>query len=355
MMGGGIERYYLNFILLNKEKRVADIDILTTTVGKRNIVKMYPLFPADRIIAFPTLNNRFSFFISKLFLTYYLIKYKLVHIANFESYFTPLYYFMSTKTKVTLNIIDCRFEPELDNGHYETLKELISSSALVGIYSWYKNAEGPIRRLNPSLYFKAAQYCFTDNNRFKPADKRNIIVFAARITMYKRADHFINAVRICLEEFTELFAVWEFTIWGDGPMKEQIEKMLKKLNLNKKIKIGHCRDMSEIFNLSSIFVSTQMYENFTSLSMLEAMAAGNAIIAYNVGQTEDFVKSKENGILVEEDPRALALAMKTIVESKGLCEKFQSGSYKLARELHTITNFTDEIFSFWDKSISCSN
>lgn len=131
-------------------------------------------------------------------------------------------------------------------------------------------------------------------------------------------------------------------------MREEIARQISEMGQAGKIKTGFSKDMSAIFNATSIFVSTQMYENFTSLSMLEAMAAGNAIIAYDVGQTSLFIKHNVNGLLVnEETPEALANAIERLVRDPELLRSFRQESHSIAKNIHNIENFSEELFAFW--------
>lgn len=342
--GGGVERLYINYILYNQS-----VDIITTSESKNNILKLCPNFPQKNIKTFKALKNRFNHFFA-CFQVLYLIKsnrYSLIHIANFDSYFEPLYRYMASKVKLSLNIIDCRFEPEFNESRYTTIKKFISSDCLSGIFSWYQNPENRIKQLNKSLYFKAASVCFTDYQNFKPADKKNIIVFAARLSATKRVEHYLKAVKFCLQNSPKLFSTWEFLLWGNGEMRESIDSMLIDLGIEKRIKLGYSKDMSEIFNQSAIFVSTQMYENFTSLSMLEAMGSGNAIISYDLGQTSFFVKDGVNGILVkEEKPEFIAKAMEVLVSSSEKLKAYQTASSELARNTHNVEIFSHEFLAF---------
>jgi glycosyltransferase involved in cell wall biosynthesis len=349
--GGGVERFYLNFIKMNLNKLVK-VDIITTLKSKKNILNLYPDFPKNKLKAFPELNNRFGYDISKLFLSIYLklFNYRLVHIANFDSFYLKLYFFLAKRTKLSLNIIDCRFAPEYSNERYNSIKRFVKSNSLSGIFSWYENTKDIIQRLNPHLFFKSATVCFTDYQKFQKKNKENKIVFAARLFESKRPYHYIKAISICLNNDANLFETWKFLLWGDGEMRDDITSQIEELGLKNKIQIGYSKNMSEIFNTSSVFVSTQMYENFTSLSMLEAMASGNAIISYDVGQTNYFVKDKVNGILVtEENPEAIALAIIELVKSPNNLETYQIESAKIAKEVHNVENFSMELFSFWNE------
>jgi len=110
------------------------------------------------------------------------------------------------------------------------------------------------------------------------------------------------------------------------------------------------KNPKEVFVTTKCFVSTQDFENFPSLAMNEAMVAGNAIIARNVGQTELFVKEKQNGFLLSEDS-AQGLANK-ILEYISLSEtekqKMSDSSIELTQKVHTYTNFKSQMETIWE-------
>jgi glycosyltransferase involved in cell wall biosynthesis len=87
--------------------------------------------------------------------------------------------------------------------------------------------------------------------------------------------------------------------------------------------------------------------------MNEAMSAGNAIIARNVGQTELFVKHMKNGLLTEPDnEEGLALAMSYFIDHPELHENMARESIRLTEEVHTFSNFKTQIETFWDHTLN---
>lgn len=345
--GGGIERYFVNFSNLIQSR--THLDIITTAEGKKNIKRVFPHYPPDNIRIFPLVNNRFSTLISKAYL-YYLIKrnrYEIIHIANYDAYFHELYLSISKYTKVTLNIIDCRFSPEVEHTRYFKIKEFIRAKCLSGILSWYSNTESVIRAISPEVKFKAIDYCFTDIQKFKPGEKKKQVVFAARLSVFKRPLDYLDAVSILLESNPQLKEEWEFLLYGDGELADSVQHRIDTTELKNVIRRGVANDMSPVFNASSIFVSTQMYENFTSLSMLEAMSSGNAIVSYNVGETIRFVRPGQNGLLIPESPVALASALLHLMRDEEKLNSFQQESTMIARTVHTFENFSEEIIDFW--------
>jgi glycosyltransferase involved in cell wall biosynthesis len=110
--------------------------------------------------------------------------------------------------------------------------------------------------------------------------------------------------------------------------------------------------MTHIFEESKCFISTQDFENFPSLAMNEAMAAGNAIISRNVGQTNLFVKHLINGVLTDSDTaEGLASAIEYYISHPQMHEGMQNESIRLTEEVHTFENFKFQIENFWDKTI----
>jgi len=129
--------------------------------------------------------------------------------------------------------------------------------------------------------------------------KKNVIVFAGRLDDQKDPEFFVKAVEKVIRNGKD--ANYQFFIYGKGPLKDRIQKYINENGLAEKIKMDYNPKMKTVFLTSKAFVSTQLYENFPSMSMAEAMACENVIIAKNVGQTDYFVKNNENGFLVDEN------------------------------------------------------
>ena len=139
-------------------------------------------------------------------------------------------------------------------------------------------------------------------------------------------------------------------MYGRGDLHNEVFEALKKYNLQDLISIDINLDMTSVFEKSKCFVSTQEFENFPSLSMNEAMAAGNIIISRNVGQTELFVKDGVNGLLLKSDnPTGLADAINWFINNTDKHEKMATESVKLTTQVHNFENFRKQLESFWLK------
>ena len=88
---------------------------------------------------------------------------------------------------------------------------------------------------------------------------------------------------------------------GDGPEKQNLMKLTSELNLEKRISFpGYVTDDEKYKHLSvaDIFILTSVHEGF-GIVFMEAMFCGLPIVCTNYGGQVDFLKNKENAILID--------------------------------------------------------
>lgn len=87
-------------------------------------------------------------------------------------------------------------------------------------------------------------------------------------------------------------------IIGDGPERNQLELLAKKMGLNGKIRfLGQRNDVFQILDLIDIFVFSSGGEAF-SIILLEAMAKAKPIVAFDVKGVDEAIVTHETGFLV---------------------------------------------------------
>ena len=136
---------------------------------------------------------------------------------------------------------------------------------------------------------------------------------------------------------------------GDGDLSKEMEALIIAEGLEDLVVRKLSGDLSTIYPTTSCYVSTQDFENFPSLSMMEAMACGNAIIARNVGQTSLMVDDEKNGLVLKEDsPEGLVEMLKKYIKSTD-DERIamQKESVRIVEEVHTSASFISQIEDFW--------
>lgn len=130
----------------------------------------------------------------------------------------------------------------------------------------------------------------------------------------KGYEYLIKAFKILISNFQ--FPI-SLVIIGEGRERENLEKLIKKYNLEKNIILtGKIKNASELLNAFNIYVCSSVKEGFP-YSILEAMGAGLPIISSNVGGIPEMIEDKESGLLIEPaDPEKLANKIKYLMKNK---------------------------------------
>ena len=102
---------------------------------------------------------------------------------------------------------------------------------------------------------------------------------------------------------------------GDGPLRDYVERAIGTLELREAVRVlGTVDDIDSLMSGSDFFVLSSISEGI-SMTLLEAMAHGLAIVATSVGGTPEVVVHDETGLLVPpRDPDALADAIVWMIQ-----------------------------------------
>jgi len=113
-----------------------------------------------------------------------------------------------------------------------------------------------------------------------------------------------------------------FVIVGEGECLQELKELVKQRGLEDIFHFaGFHSDTSPYMRSFDIFALPSLSEGLSS-AILEAMANSLPIIATEVGGIPELVKHRDNGLLVApEDPSALALAIRQLVENPEECRR----------------------------------
>ena len=147
-----------------------------------------------------------------------------------------------------------------------------------------------------------------DLTRFDPLPVREggPVVTVARLSPEKDIGTLLRATALAARA-DESF---HLEIAGDGPCMADLRRTAAELGLNGRVRFhGQVRDVPGLLARAGLFVLPSLTEG-VSLTLLEAMACGLAIVATRVGGNPEVVADGETGLLTPPgDPAALAHAM----------------------------------------------
>jgi glycosyltransferase involved in cell wall biosynthesis len=131
-------------------------------------------------------------------------------------------------------------------------------------------------------------------------------VIVARLVPEKDMETLLRAVDLVRREEPS----FQLEIAGDGVCLPQLRALAVALNLGDHVRfLGPTRDVPALLARAQLFVLSSISEG-VSLTLLEAMATGLAVVATNVGGNSEVVADGETGLLVPpRDPAGLAAAM----------------------------------------------
>jgi sugar transferase (PEP-CTERM/EpsH1 system associated) len=103
---------------------------------------------------------------------------------------------------------------------------------------------------------------------------------------------------------------WRLVLVGDGPERASLEQTIAELGIGARVSLlGHRDDVAELLGGLDIFVLPSISEGMSN-TLLEALAAGVAVIASDVGGNREIIEADRSGLLFPPgDPQAAAQAI----------------------------------------------
>lgn len=140
-----------------------------------------------------------------------------------------------------------------------------------------------------------------------------IIVTVAALVGHKDYPTLLRAAQTVLGKTDKI----TFLAVGDGPNKVTLLTLAEELKLGSRFKFaGYRKDVGRFLKLADIFVLASKTEGLGT-SLLDAAAAGCAIVATRAGGIPEIVKNGNTGLLVPtQQPEALAEALLELVNNQ---------------------------------------
>jgi len=174
--------------------------------------------------------------------------------------------------------------------------------------------------------------------------KSKKIIAMGRLNSQKGFDFLIEAWAKLESDFKD----WEVNIFGEGLLKEQLQKQIDDKELKKIFLRGYSKDVSKDMAESSIFVFSSRYEGF-GLVLLEAQAIGLPCVSFDCKEgPAEIIDDGVNGFLVEPlNVNLLSEKMRTLMKNEELRKQF---SEKSTKDLGKFER--SQIIDKWDKLLS---
>ena len=158
-------------------------------------------------------------------------------------------------------------------------------------------------------------------------ENRISIIFARRLVEYRGTRIFTNAIK----KIKRMHPDVSVTIAGEGPEKKWMQEQLQEFSGVTFTSYKPDESLS-IHQKHDIAVVPTRGSEGTSLSLLEAMATGCAVIATNVGGMTNIILDGFNGLMISPDSDELADALLKLIENEELRKKLSCNARETVTE-----------------------
>lgn len=160
--------------------------------------------------------------------------------------------------------------------------------------------------------------------------QHNRLVMVARFEQPKDQQLLLQALSLVKGD-------WQLQLIGDGPLLEDARQCAAALALSERVEFAGARnDVAVQLGRAGIFVLLSRWEGLP-LTILEAMRAGLAVVASRVGGVPELVQDGVTGLLVDNEPSAVASALQQLLDDVAVQRQFGQAGQQRFEEYFTFS------------------
>jgi len=179
-----------------------------------------------------------------------------------------------------------------------------------------------------------------------------LIGMAGRMVEGKGHGCLIDAASLVLQQDSRV----SFILAGEGPLRAELEaRTLAQGIADRVIFPGFCSNMPEFMAALDLCVMPSTCDDVMPLVLMEAMAAGRAVVATDVGSVRELIQHDKTGILVPAaSPAATADAILRLIRDPVLKCGIAAAGQSEVRRCFTVRHMIEEIEALYDEILARS-
>lgn len=166
-----------------------------------------------------------------------------------------------------------------------------------------------------------------------------LLLAVGRIVAAKNYEALVEALSILRGRFPDLRCI----VAGEGSAEGKIRAAIERFRVGDILVLaGSRRDVPDLLAAADVFVLTSIREGLP-VSLLEAMAAGKAIVATAVGGVPDAITDQETGLLVEPGAFEVANAVSRLLGDNSLRRSLGEAAARVAEERFSVESMVRRV------------
>lgn len=182
------------------------------------------------------------------------------------------------------------------------------------------------------------------------ADNTFVITSLSRLSPEKGLDFLIRSMhKLKLKTDMPFICL----IAGDGPLKNELNSLIKSLDADSYIRLlGFRSDSAKILESSDVFVNSAKCNEALSFAILEAMGYALPIVATDRGGNPDILKPEHNcGIMVPfDDTDSMSDAFLQLMNDKSFAKLCSDGALKTVREVFNLDKLLGDTLNIYHEA-----
>ncbi len=163
----------------------------------------------------------------------------------------------------------------------------------------------------------------------------------------------IELIIKAMKGITKKHPEFNYLVFGNGPGKKQLKALVQKLKLQKNVffldNVAY-EKTPRVYNSAEIMVHSFTFEATASMSLLDSMACGNAIVATNIGEIKNVVE--DSALLVKPfSAKAIEKAVLKLIKNPKLRKKKAQKARALAVKKYSIEKIATEFEKAYNELI----
>ena len=287
-----------------------------------------------------------------------IVKEKNIQIIHAQTRVTQVLSFLLSKLTAVPYISTCHgfFRPHLFRRIFPLWgKKVIAISEAVRLHliSDMRIKEGSIRLVHNGI--DCDKFFVKDLHKINEFKEKNgikngpVVGILARLSTVKGHKYLIEAFK----EVMEHIPTAQLLIVGDGKIKDELVGLSRNLNIEENVFfVSSVLDISLVLSAMDVFVMPSLQEGL-GLAIMQAQAAGLAVIGSSVGGINTLIKDRQTGILIP--PAGVGDISKSIIlllTDKDLSKRLGENARRNIKENFSLEKMTSQTEKVYNEEIS---